>query len=103
MSTINPHGYRPKGARFSLKTIFKDPKKQKVMSFKGYDEADAHRPVLLNGHKELNIMPAPCSNPAQDIIVDSNVNSKAATIGSKRNSLKSECKPTCFLLYYTTM
>eukprot|EP00112_Aurelia_sp_Birch-Aquarium-sp1_P001420 Seg1152.2 transcript_id=Seg1152.2/GoldUCD/mRNA.D3Y31 product="72 kDa type IV collagenase" protein_id=Seg1152.2/GoldUCD/D3Y31 len=84
VSTINPHGYRPKGNRFSLKTIFKEPKKRKVMSFKAYDEEDTHRPVLLNGHRELNVYPTSCANDPVQVIVDSAVSKIGLVTGSKK-------------------
>eukprot|EP00794_Sanderia_malayensis_P013893 gene13893-15341_t len=88
VSTLNPHGYRPKGARFSLKTIFKVPKKRKIMSFRAYDEFEPHRTVLLNGHKELNIQPVACSLKPVEVLVDSPTKSKAVTTGSRRDNVK---------------
>lgn len=87
VSTLNPHGYRPKSKTFSLKTIFKEPKKRKVMSFKAYDEEDAHRLVLLNGHKELNIYPVSCANDPVKVTVDSPMKKSALVLGSKKNEV----------------
>lgn len=87
VSTLNPHGYRPKGKKFSLKTIFKEPKKRKVMSFKAYDEEDTHRLVLLNGHKELNIYPVSCANDPVQVVVDSVMNKLTIVTGSKKNEV----------------
>ena len=96
VSTINPHGYRPKGKKFSLKTIFKEPKTRKVMSFKGYDEEDSHRPVLLNGHKEYNVYPISCAEEPKKVVVDSVVSKNGlVTTGTKKNEVsahKRQCK-----------
>ena len=87
VSTLNPHGYRPKSKSFSLKTIFKEPKKRKVMSFKAYDEEDPHRVVLLNGHKELNIYPVSCANDPTKVTVDSAMGKTTLVMASKKNNV----------------
>ena len=87
VSTLNPHGYRPKSKRFSLKTIFKEPKKRKVMSFKAYDEEDSHRIVLLNGHQELNVYPVSCANDPIEVTVDSKMKKATLVTGSKKNEV----------------
>ena len=54
------------------------------MSFKAYDEEDTHRPVLLNGHKELNIYPTSCANDPTQVIVDSAVSKTGLVTGSRK-------------------
>ena len=76
-SSLNPHGYRPRGDKFSLKTIFKEPKEKRKLTFKAYDEEHGDRDVFLNGHKELTVFPTACSNKPLSIIVDSLHSSKA--------------------------
>ena len=57
------------------------------MSFKAYDEEDAHRLVLLNGHKELNIYPVNCANDPVKVVVDSAMKKTTLVTGSKKNEV----------------
>ena len=61
ISSINDHGYAPKGRLFTLKTVFKDPKAHRSITFHAYDESDPRRPVLLDGARELVAVPLTCN------------------------------------------
>ena len=53
ISSINSHGYTPRGKFFTLKTVFKDPSAHKFVSFHCIDDTDSTNQILLNGKKEI--------------------------------------------------
>ena len=89
VSSINNHGYTPRGKLFTLKTVFKDPTSHKFVSFRAVDEAEPSRQVTLDGSKELIAVPVSCSTKPKIVHVLSNQKSKLSSLGrlSKKNKI----------------
>lgn len=63
ISSINKHGYTPRGKLFTLKTVFKDPSAHRVVLFQAINELDPADELLINGKKKLVAIPSSCDEP----------------------------------------
>jgi len=85
ISSINSHGYTPRGKIFTLKTVFKDPSAHKQVKFHALDENDKHRPVKINGKDEFVATPDMCSHKPLLVHVGSPVRANKNLIGIKKD------------------
>jgi len=96
VSSINNHGYTPRGKIFTLKQVFKDPSAHRYVSFRAADEADPTRTVLLNGAQELVAVPVSCKFKPRIIRVGSQQPPKLMNLFKKDNVAKGTLKDLGF-------
>ena len=72
ISSINKHGYRPVGKRFTLKTVFKDRNANQEIKFNAVSDENLNEKLQLNGKDEVSTRPGPCTKRAEIIHVTSN-------------------------------
>ena len=72
ISSINKHGYRPVGKRFTLKTVFKDRNANQEIKFNAVSDANLNEKLQLNGKDEVSTRPGPCTKRAEIIHITSN-------------------------------
>ena len=87
MSSINNHGYTPRGRIFTLKQVFKDPRSHRYVSFRAYDKMDTNRVVLLDGARELVAVPISCKFKSRKVNVTSQQPPKRMNVYKKDNVL----------------
>ncbi|XP_047142657.1 protein PF3D7_1417600 isoform X2 [Hydra vulgaris] len=92
VSSINNHGYTPRGKIFTLKQVFKDPRAHRYVSFHATDESDANRIVLLNGARELVAVPVSCRYKPRIIHVTSHQSAKLTNLFKKNGVSKKRTK-----------
>ena len=69
ISSINKHGYTPRGQLFTLKTVFKDPSMHKLVIFKAIDELEPGRQLLLQGQDKFVAFPTSCDSVPKTVHV----------------------------------
>lgn len=77
ISSVNRHGYKPRGMVFTLKTVLKDPDLHQFVAFRAIDENDPKRIITLDGQRDLVTVPVMCHGTPRVVHVESQQPPKA--------------------------
>ena len=84
ISSVNRHGYKPRGLVFTLKTVLKDPDLHQFVAFRAIDENDPKRVITLDGQRDLVAVPVLCHGSPRVVHVESQQPPKAIATAMAR-------------------
>lgn len=90
ISSINKHGYTPRGKLFTLKTVFKDPNVHKLVLFKAVDEENPASELDIDGKSKFVAFPTSCQSEARLVHVV-RPHQQPSVIGCGSSSTDEDC------------